>query len=511
MATKYANAIGGSVTGVPSSMVVTPSDTVSMFGMASNGATSVPAAGATIVIQKASVVGGPYSNVSTVTADGTGAYLGSGGTISATTFFRAAWVVRGDPGALIYTSTPVQVTIGGAGIVPMRIAGINRYQTAIKVSQSQFATGTIENIVIATGQNFPDALSAAGLSGAAGSPVLLVPAYTTGGTNPASINAVIDEINRIKTGTPVLWVVGGTGSTAAPVIPNAVVAAIQAGTGITGGDTHRLAGANRYGTSQAVADEVHTMMGGAFADKAFVVDGTTFQDALTVGPVSYKQKWPVILTQPTALNSFTSAAITGNGIDTVYVVGSTGNVSNSVVTSLNGLTGVTATRIVGASDLYVRSADFATWALTNAPGTSAGFVGIVTGEDFPDGLSAWAAIGKNGGVMLLTEKMTLSISAATFLTDHKSTITEVIINGGSGAVTATSSRRSTTSSTSRSQDLERSSARTPRCCRRRGAGPKGPAPSFSTAWSRKGRPLEAGPARIKLVPPAGFEPATDMV
>jgi hypothetical protein len=127
--------------------------------------------------------------------------------------------------------------------------------------------------------------------------------------------------------------------------------------------------------------------------------------------------------------------VTGNAIDTVYVVGGTSQVSAATLTSLQGLSGVTsATRIVDDMDEYIRSADFATWALANVPGTTAKLVGITSGENFPDGLGASASVGSNNGVLLLTEKAVLSDPASGFLTAHKADVSTVIIYGGTGAV-----------------------------------------------------------------------------
>lgn len=52
-----------------------------------------------------------------------------------------------------------------------RLAGASRYATAAVVSQSAFAAG-VERVYLATGEDYPDALAAAGLEGA---PVLLTP------------------------------------------------------------------------------------------------------------------------------------------------------------------------------------------------------------------------------------------------------------------------------------------------------------------------------------------------
>ena len=52
------------------------------------------------------------------------------------------------------------------------LSGADRYETAIMVSQAGFGAG-VGAVVLATGENYPDALSAAPLAAAYGGPVLL--------------------------------------------------------------------------------------------------------------------------------------------------------------------------------------------------------------------------------------------------------------------------------------------------------------------------------------------------
>ena len=83
-----------------------------------------------------------------------------------------------------------------------RIAGANRYETAAAVARSQFSkvNGSVAAVVIATGQNFPDAIAA----GAAGYPVLLVPST---GPAPQVVKDALDSLDPLA-----VIVMGGTGA-----------------------------------------------------------------------------------------------------------------------------------------------------------------------------------------------------------------------------------------------------------------------------------------------------------
>lgn len=95
----------------------------------------------------------------------------------------------------------VNSVVGGAASVSVtlsptmpvtRVAGVDRFATSAAVSAASFAPGA-SVVYVASGMNFPDALSAAPVAGAAGAPVLLVSPTEV----PASIAA---ELVRLRPG-----------------------------------------------------------------------------------------------------------------------------------------------------------------------------------------------------------------------------------------------------------------------------------------------------------------------
>lgn len=119
-------------------------------------------------------------------------------------------VVLGGPGAV---STAVETELAGLAAHVDRLGGSDRYATAAAVSADTFAAGTAE-VYLASGQDFPDALSGAPAAGKAGAPVLLVPESGI----PASVRA---ELDRLRPGRVV--VLGGTGAVSAAVAQQATV------------------------------------------------------------------------------------------------------------------------------------------------------------------------------------------------------------------------------------------------------------------------------------------------
>ena len=133
----------------------------------------------------------------------------------------AAELARLQPGKiLIFGSTGVvsdaiagQLQSYSANV--QRLAGADRYATAVAISAGTFASA--ETVYVATGRNFPDALSAGPVAGLSAGPLLLVP----GTSVPANVQA---ELRRLDPEEVVI--LGGEG-----VVTNAVVTQIQAAVG----------------------------------------------------------------------------------------------------------------------------------------------------------------------------------------------------------------------------------------------------------------------------------------
>lgn len=298
----------------------------------------------------------------------------------------------------------------------LRLAGTDRFKTAVALSAATYEADSCPTVVVATGENFPDALSASGLAGVYESPILLV-------RKTAVPSDVLSELDRLGAENAVI--VGG-----APAVGPEVVTALQhAGLTVT-----RVAGANRYATSAAVALEVACLKGPAFAKAAFVARADVFADALALAPFAYSQGYPVLLTRSDSLVTECSGAIATLGISDVYIAGSEKAVSAGVMSALNGLPTVTApvVRLAG-SDRYATAAVIAEYGLDFWWG-SASYVGIATGLNFPDALGGGAVCGARGGVMLLTAPASLSKPASDFISAHAADVIETEVYGGSNVV-----------------------------------------------------------------------------
>lgn len=161
-----------------------------------------------------------------------------------------------------------------------RLGGSTRYETARLVAlKIQAMTGDCPSIVLATGEKFPDALSASGFAGANGMPILLT---ESGVFAPAAVTA-IEELNAIST-----LVVGGE---------DAISSAVET----LAPHPTRIGGEDRYETSKLLAE--FAFANGFSYSTIVVATGADFPDALCAGPLAASIGSPVILTDGKELSS----------------------------------------------------------------------------------------------------------------------------------------------------------------------------------------------------------------
>jgi|GEM_PF-2331702 len=291
-------------------------------------------------------------------------------------------------------------------------AGANRYETAVMTSKKTFGSGA-ENVVVATGANWPDALSAASLAAAVDGPILLV--------RTDAIPAIAaKELARL--GARNAYIVGGTGAVSA-----GVEADLNA---MLNGTVQRVAGSDRYATSQAVSAKAVALMGAGWDGTAFVATGASFPDAVAASALSAGLGWPLYLTKPTSLPASTATAMETAGVKDVYVLGGTGAVSAGVMSAVDTKFG-TVERLAG-DDRYQTAVAVAEKGV--AEGMTWDGVAFATGTNFPDALTGGVAQGKNGSVMVLTQSTALNSAVAAKIEANKADIGLVRFLGGTGAI-----------------------------------------------------------------------------
>ncbi|OIU86637.1 cell wall-binding repeat-containing protein [Microbacterium sp. AR7-10] len=282
-----------------------------------------------------------------------------------------------------------------------RLYGPKRETTAVAVSRAAWPTGT-GTVMLATSQDFPDALSAAAAAGRASASLLLTPSSGL----PAEVSA---EIKRLAPTRVILM--GGEG-----VLPRRL--ADQVRTVAPGAKVERLSGIDRYETSRAAA------LSGGSSSEVLIATGKDYPDAISAAAVGNSRGIPVLLINGTRprLDAPTIEALRKLGVRTATIIGGVGVVPDSVQRHLGEL-GLATKRLHGidryATNEAIVKAHFSSSALK---------VLFASGEGFPDALSASVLAGRWKVPLLLTRQSCVVPGAIDFML-RSATDTAVLIGG----------------------------------------------------------------------------------
>lgn len=288
-----------------------------------------------------------------------------------------------------------------------RLAGATRYDTMSAVV-SEGAWNAEGTVIVASGENYPDALSASGLAGVYGAPIVL-----TDGDGLSSQAA--ERIRSLKPSK--IIVVGGSS-----VISSNVLDSLRS----ICSNVNRIAGATRTDTSFAL----YQNGGISWGSTAIVVSGSSYPDALSVSPYAYAEKAPVFLCDP-ATGLTGEQKLTLKNFGRVLVVGGENAVPSRFIQDLSNVV-----RESGKTR-YETSMAMADWGLSN--GLHEDAVAYASGSNFPDALAAGPLAGRNGNVLLLVDSPNSPTVA--YSAKFRGKATKAWIVGGTSAVSQAAANR----------------------------------------------------------------------
>lgn len=263
-----------------------------------------------------------------------------------------------------------------------RHSGPTRYETAVEISKAAFP-GTAPIVFVASGTNYPDALSAGPAAVELGGPLLL--------TMPTSLpTAVRAELERLE--PEQIIIAGGSGA-----VSNAVAAQLAQYASDPVQPVVRLGGADRYATSRLIADY-------AFDDAthAFIATGRNFPDALSAGAAGASMGAPVVLVDGglTTADLATRNLLAGFGVDRILIAGGTGVVSTGIQSNLTSIAPVT--RLSGPSRFDTALA------INEYAFDEADSAYIAYSHNFPDALAGSVLAGVDGAPMYIATSACVS-------------------------------------------------------------------------------------------------------
>ncbi len=309
---------------------------------------------------------------------------------------------------LMISSSVVQAS----GATVKRLSGNDRYATSIAISKEGWTH--CDYAILASGENYPDALSAAPLAKKYGCPIILTSKYSLS-------DDITSEIKRLN--AKEVFVLGGSS-----VIDNNIDSQLSS----MNIKASRIAGADRYETSSKIAENLGT------CDEIFIASGEDFADALSAAPIAAIKNVPIVLSARNNLDKNITNFIKSRQIDKFYMVGNTISLSENIYDLLTPLYTPPNSNLdknaerkperIDGTDKYDRNIN-----LINKFKDAINFntIFIASGNDFPDGLSGAALASKtNSPVILVNESNSDKVKNLIKDKDVKN----IIVLGGEGSV-----------------------------------------------------------------------------
>jgi len=297
---------------------------------------------------------------------------------------------------------------GAFTFVPLtRLAGTDRYDTAVKTSQDRFpSNASAGGVVLTRGDVFADGLSGAPFAAFKNASVLL--------TKPTSLPSnVLAEIQRVVAPGATVWILGGQAAVSQGIADQLTS---------LGFTVERIEGADRYATAAAVAGKMPV------PGEVFIANGTSFADPLAASAVASMKQVPILLAKKSSLPAEAKAYLTANpGLDT-HLVGGKAVLDEKISLEIQALSN---------ADRYGGSNRYGTAKLL-AEGffTANDSVGFATGTNFPDALSAGAHLGgpSVAGPLLLVQPTAVPKEVTDYLKANGGRLSGGFIFGGTAAV-----------------------------------------------------------------------------
>ena len=296
----------------------------------------------------------------------------------------------------------------GGGTTPVkRIGGTDRYATGRQVSQAQWQAGQAKAVVLARGDQAPDALAGVPLAAHVHGPLLL--------TSPTALDpATRAEIDRVTGGPQThkpIYILGGE---------SAVSSTTEDALRTAGYTVTRYGGSSRFDTALKIAAAFGT------TQHVIVATGRDFPDALAAGPLGAAEGAPIVLSDNTSLDPATKAFVTQHPF--IDPVG--GQALRAVLLNAGGKT---VNGGLAGADRYATGAAVAQ-AVAGVTGHVPTSVGIASGSAFPDALTGGAYAANAAEPLLLTAPDSLSATTASLLSGWASQFTAVTVFGGQAAI-----------------------------------------------------------------------------
>src|SRR3712207_1101797 len=256
-----------------------------------------------------------------------------------------------------------------------RVDGDDRIETAINISEKYHDKADV--VIVVRHDLFPDSMTSSVLAKLKDAPILLNPTVKL---DPR----VGAEIKRL--GAKEIIIVGGESSISEKVREELKTYDVDK-------NVERIAGHDRYGTSEMVARRVVGITGKK--NIGVVASGEVFPDALSVGTFASREGYPILLVKKNAVPLQIAKAVKDLSINKTYIAGGVGTIS-----------GVTEAKLPGVIERMSGKTRYDTaLAIARSKFANSKEAFIASGEEFADALVISPISGKyNRPILLVSSK-----------------------------------------------------------------------------------------------------------
>ncbi len=199
-----------------------------------------------------------------------------------------------------------------SNVTVKKLKGADRFETAIKISQSGWTKSDTVVIVNGEDKSMVDGLTATPLASVKNSPILL-------SSNDKLPQKTVEELKRLNPSKVI--VIGGNNS-----MSNSVVEAIKAVNSKI--SVQRIGGDTRYQTSINIAKEIDKTNN---VSKLYIGAGNGEADSLSIASLAGKEKTPIVLTQKDGVDNEAEQFIKSNKVSNIYFIGGVEKISNKAI------------------------------------------------------------------------------------------------------------------------------------------------------------------------------------
>lgn len=293
-----------------------------------------------------------------------------------------------------------------------RVAGDTRYDTMSELISNVGGWSASDKVILASGANYPDALSASALAGVHDAPIIL--------TDPTELSSKAAATIK-QLGPSTIYVVGGPSAVSDEVL--------QAANNICGSSTIRLYGSTRYETSLEILRQCNSS-----SDTLIVATGANYADSLSISPYAYVTKSPIVLCDPYGgLTQEAIEAIRAGGFSKAILVGGNAAVPDVVISQLNNANIATdGIRRLSGATRYETSMQITAFEISETSLFTADPLGFATGSNYADALAMGPCMGRINSPLLLVDNGAQTVCA--YIERFKGNVGNAFVAGGINAV-----------------------------------------------------------------------------